>query len=117
MVLLRRFDGDGPLSGDGVTGVDDEVDQHLLQLTGVDQDVGKVRSQDGLEDDVLAQGAMKETHQIGDGAVHVQHRRTDQVTAGEHQELAGQFGGASARLADLGQVLPAEDGRVRVPRP
>ena len=88
-----------------VAGVDRQVDQDLLDLTGVGQDQGKAGGQVGDQLDVLAEGADQQLLDAQDHVVDVEHARLDHLLAGERQQLVGQPGGPLGGLLDLRDVV------------
>ena len=88
-----------------VPGVDRQVDQDLLDLTGVGQYERKVGGQVGDQLDVLAEGADQQLLDAQDDVVDVEYARLDQLLAGERQQLAGQPGGLLGGLLDLPDVV------------
>ena len=87
--LARRNVGglDGQLAafGHGVFGVDDQVHDDLLELTGIGTGVAGVGSKLGNEFDVLADQRPEKAFHIGDDAVDVDHLKFEELFAAEGQ--------------------------------
>ena len=87
------MNGEPSAVGHGVTGVDDQIHQHLLELPGIGLDAGRARAGMGGELDVFAdqpaQHLLGGAQQFVDGEPHgLQH-----LLAAEGEQLAGEHGG------------------------
>ena len=94
-----------PPSGIASRALTDEVDEHLLELGGVDEhghDVGPDRD---AQRDALAQRAVEQPLEVADERARVDDLRRDDLAAAEHQQLAGERGGAVGGAADLLDVV------------
>src|ERR1700722_2079454 len=101
---VAGIDGQHPASGHGVTGVDREIHQHLLQLARVGQHRPQVTGERGDQLDVLAEGPAQHFLDRGDDGVEVKDLRPDHVAAGEDEQLVGEPGCPFAGFLDLREV-------------
>ena len=77
-------------AGHGVGGVDDEVDEHLLELAAVAFERQLARLGHQRQTDVLAHEAAKQGGGAGHDVVEVDPLRSSQLASREQQELSGQ---------------------------
>ena len=97
-----------PRPGMRIARVEHQVDQHLLELPAVGPDLARVRrrarsSSTWSSPSDAAQHLLEVPHH----AVDRQHLGAEELLAGEGEELAGDVGGAGARLDDLLHLGPA----------
>ena len=90
----------------GIAGVDGEVEQHLLDLAGIDLDAPQIGRQRADELDVLADDAPEHVLERQHRHVEVEHLRHQHLTAAEGQQLARQRGGAIGGALDALQQPP-----------
>ncbi len=91
-----------------MAGVDDQVDDHLLDLTRVDLHLAEIRMELGRQEDVLAQQTPQHLFEPRDDGVDVHHLRLHGLAAGEGEELFGEGGRPLAGLLDARQVAGQE---------
>ncbi len=96
----------GAAGGHGVAGVDDQVEDHLLELAEVHVDRAIGRGELEVQPAVLADEAPQHGLQVADHVVQVEHPRLQRLLAAEGEELAGQGGRALFGLLDLLDVGP-----------
>ncbi len=97
-------DGDPAGAGDGVTGVDTEVGEDLVELRGVHAHRPDLLA--GLPDqvDVLADEAAEHLQGGVHTAVQIEHLRVDRLPPGKGEYLAGDLGGAGGGVGDLREI-------------
>src|SRR5678815_1602672 len=82
-----------------VPGVYDEVDQRLLELTGIGFDPAEVVSQRNFERDVFAYDALQQAFDFDDRVVDAHALKLDDLSSAETQQAPGELrrarGGAS----------------------
>ena len=93
-----------PPAGHRVARVHDQVDQHLLELTGVGQHVAERGIEVHVERHVGAEQAAEHRVDLAHHAVERQHARLEHLPAAEREQLASEAGGALAGVADLLEV-------------
>ena len=84
-----------PRPGHGIAGVEHQVDQHLLELAAVGADLPGVGVERQLQRMVLAEDPAQHLLEVPDDAVDGQRLRTEELLAGEGEQLAGHVGGAA----------------------
>jgi len=103
------FDGETATFGHRVASVDDQVEQHLLDLGRVRVDETQVLARTDLGLDVLAENALEHVLEIRSDRVEVQQPRLLDLLAAESQQLSGEPGRA---LGCLQHVLEPSSRRV-----
>ena len=87
-----------------VAGVEDEVHQHLLELSAIGQHVDRLQGRHDHQLDVLAQCAIEHPLRLQSDAIDVDRLQTQMVVAAEDEQLAREVGGALGGADDLGHV-------------
>src|SRR5439155_8275519 len=90
----------------GVSSIDHEVEDNLLDLAWVDADAADAGREVGDELDVLADEPAKHLFGIGDDAIQGEDTRSDNLPAAEGEQLFRQLHGAVARPDDFVHVAP-----------
>ena len=90
--------------GHRVAGVDGQVDQHLLELPGVDLDRQPLLAEVRLQGDSLAERPAQKVLEVGYDVAQVEHLGLDDLAAAEDQQLTGQRGRPFGGLLDLFDV-------------
>ena len=94
-----------------VARIDDEIDDHLLELIEIGLDQPEIAPVPHVELDRLADEPAQQHVQIGEHVAELQHLRTQRLAARESQELTHETGGAVGVLLDLHDVLEGRIGR------
>ena len=113
-VDVRGLDRELAALRHGITGVDREVHDHLLDLAGIRPHGGEVGREPRGELDVLAQQPAQHVLRFRHEAVQVDHFRLHHLLPAEGEQLAGEPRRAVGRLADLGDVFSARVGGAQV---
>ena len=100
----RRLDGELAAVGHRVPRVDAEVEDDLLDLTGVGEDRSKLLTELDLELDVLADQALEHLAHVGHDVVERELLRLEHLPPAEGEKLARKRGRAVAGLRDLREV-------------
>ncbi len=74
--------------GHGITRVDRQVDDHLLDMTGIYLDLPQVGRGPGDQLDIFADQPAQHFVEIQDQRVEIEHTRLDDLLSGEGQQLA-----------------------------
>jgi len=110
----RRLDAQPAAAGHGVAGVDGEVQEYLLELTGV----GVHRAGGGIERrgelDVFAEQPPQHAVHVGDHGIDVEHLGSEHLAATERQQLSGELRGPKPRVPDFLGVLASRVAGRRV---
>src|SRR5512132_2643886 len=85
-----RLDGQRAPCWHGITCVDHDVQQYLLELPGVDLDVARTGRETRLELDVLADDAAEHAIHVRDDRVRVEHFRLQRLLPAECEQLPRQ---------------------------
>ena len=88
-----------------VARVDDEVHEHLLDLTWVGLHAPEPRFEDGDDLDVLADQAAQHLVHFAEDVVQLKNSGLEKLLPAEREQLAGQRAGSVGRLGDLLDVL------------
>ena len=104
-VHVRRLDRQLASVRHRVARVDDEVHEHLLDLTRVGLHAPERAAEDGDDLDVLADQAAQHLVHLADDVVQLQDPRLEKLLPAEREQLAGQRAGSVGRLGDLLDVL------------
>ena len=102
---------DAAAVGHGVACVDDEVDDHLLELVEIGLDQPQVAAVLDVDLDLLADQPAHHVLQLGQNVAELQHLGPQRLPAREGQQLAHQAGRPVAVLLDLHDVLEGRIGR------
>ncbi len=97
--------------GHGVARVDDEIDDHLLELVEVGLDQPQVAAVDDVELDLLADQAAQQHLQFRQHVAELQRLRPQRLPAREGEQLPHQTRRAIGVLLDLHDVLEGRVGR------
>ncbi len=89
------------LRANGITGIDDEVGQKLVDLGRVEPDGIEFQSRLPEQIDILTDQAAKHLECASDGIVEIEHLGGDRLTARKRQELTGEIGRAHGGPANL----------------
>ena len=103
---IRRLDGELAPFRHGVAGIDDEVHQDLLDLSGIGLQPPQLLIKDGDEIDILSDETSEHLSQIVHDGIQVDHFRLQHLTPAERQKLSGQCAGLFTGLLD-GVQFPA----------
>jgi hypothetical protein len=109
---IAGIDGQRAASWHGVAGVDDQVHQHLVELTRVGQYRPQVSGERNDQFDVLAKRAAQHFLDRCDDGAEVEDLRADHIAPGEDEHLVGEPGPPFGGLLDLHEVSA---GRFQVP--
>src|ERR1019366_9094537 len=95
--------------------VQNQVENHLLDLTAVRPDVAEIGSPVNQQLDLLAQQAPQHAFAIADDLIHTDDARLRDLAAAEREQLPGQRDGPVGGLQDLLRVPPqwVEWGQLR----
>ncbi len=99
---------------DGVPGVDAEIGQNLVDLSGIDSDRPDRVARQPFQGDILSDEALEQTYHAGDGSIEVENFGRYGLFAGKHKKLAGQVGGSFAGFSDLLQIRVKGPGWVHL---
>ncbi len=97
-------DGDAAAVGHGVSGVDTEIHQDLLELPGVGADDAGMAAPLELESDPFADDPIEELDGVAHLFTEIEELGLHHLSPAEGKQLPGQVCGAVRALADLGQV-------------
>ena len=97
-----------------VARVDDEIDDHLLELVEVGLDQPQVAPEHDVEFDRLADQPAQQHLQVGQHFAELQRLRPQRLAAREGEQLPHQAGGPVGVLLDLHDVLEGRIGRAVV---
>ena len=100
-----RSQRDGASVRHGVPRVDDQIDEHLVDLHGIDESVHGAVRLDDVHPDVLAYDTLEQSARVRQDGVQVDYPRSDHLLPAESQELLDQRCRAVARPADLVGIL------------
>ena len=100
-----RLDGYAPLGGDGVLGVDTEIDEDLVDLGRIYPHLPGNGGRHPGKADVLADEAADHLQQALHEVVDDDDLRGDGLLAGEGQQLPGEVRRVAGGLPDLGDVF------------
>ena len=103
-VYVVRVDGQGSTFGHGIAGVDNQVQQHLLDLAGIGLDLPQVRRGLRHQFNILANQAMQHLVQIDNQFVQVDPAGFNDLPAGESQQLTGEVRRAFGALLDALEI-------------
>ena len=107
--LAVSLDEQAPAVGHGVAGVEGQIHEQLLDLTGVRLHRARPVVQRGLDLYVIAQEPLEHLERVGDLGIQIEAHRGNDLPAGKSQELACQRG----RPLPCGRhLLQVEPGRV-----
>ena len=98
------LDGDLSHSGNGITGIDAEVDQNLVDLGGVHVDRQRLVFRNPGEIDPLADQSVHHLKHPRQGFIQINFFGCNDLFAGKSQQLSRQFGGALGRLENFMQI-------------
>src|SRR5438128_8728510 len=84
---IRRLDRQLAAVGHRVSGVDDEVDEHLLDLARIGLDAAESTAEDGDHLDVLADQAAEHLVHLADDVVEPEDARLQELLAAEREQL------------------------------
>ena len=109
IVEMRVLGLDGQMSAvrHGVAGVDHEVDDHVLELVGVDADAPQTPGQHRLEPQVGADGVAQKVRHSGDQRVEVGGLGLQRLLAGEGKQPLGQQSRPPGAVAGRVDVAPS----------
>ena len=102
----ERLDRQRPAVGHRVTPVHREVEEDLLELTGVGQDRADRRVELHDERDVLADQAVEHLLDLGDDLVQVEQPGPNDLLTAEREELLRERGGSCGGALDLFELVP-----------
>ena len=103
---VGRADGQGAAIGHRITGVDNQVQQHLLDLAGIGFDLAQVGRGLRHQFDVLANQAAQHLVQIDDQFVQIDPAGLNDLPTGESQQLTGEVRRALGTLLDALEIGP-----------
>src|SRR5256884_487995 len=91
----------------GITRIDHEVQEHLLELARVGVDGARLGVEGGGQLDVVADQAAQHLVHVRHDGVELEHLGGEDLAAAEREQLPGELRGAEAGVADLLDVLAA----------
>jgi len=102
--LIARGDGEAPAAGHSVTGIDGEIGDNLLDLTGV-----RVNPRVGSrvmigQFNVRAEEARQHKLDFGEGRMQIHGAKFDDLIAAESEKLLGDGGGFGRGALDLIEI-------------
>ncbi len=98
---VSGLNGELPALGHGVAGIDRQVHDHLLDLSGVGFDRSKISARDHDQVDVFADQAVQHFQVFRDDAVEVDNLRRQHLLAAEGEQLASECSGALSGSSDF----------------
>ena len=103
------FGGDEQLTAarHGIPGVDDHIDDHLLDHANVGFDIRQARIIGATQVDIFADDSGEHFSQVADRVVEVERFGLHHLLATESQELAGKVRSAIGRHDDLLETIRA----------
>jgi hypothetical protein len=97
---VLRLDRQEAASGHRIARVDEEVNQHLLELSAIATRLTERRVQADGDRDVLAEQPLEHCVRVIDDVVEREHDRFGQLFACEREELSRQQGSAFGRFVN-----------------
>ena len=111
-ISIRRLDRQPAAVRHRVARVDREVEQHVLELVGIDARLPQAAGEHGLDRDVLAQGPAQQVRHAGHQSPDIERLRLQRLLAGEgEQPMRQRCGALHAGHRRFGE--PTERGAVR----
>ena len=110
----RRFDAHLAASARGFTGIERQVDEHLVQLTDVGPDLGARCIEEESHVAILAHGPLQGRGNRAHDLIELHDFRAQQLPAAERQQLGGDRRRTLAREPHLLDVLAHFLGKVGV---
>src|SRR6266446_2588076 len=102
---IARLDGKASALGHGVPRVHRQVQEYLLNLSGVGFDSAKRRIEQDFELDIFPDQATQQNLHFLQRICEIEDSGLNQLLAAESEELTGQVGCGNARLPDYFQFL------------
>ena len=100
-VHVRRLDGQNSTARHGVTGVDGEVDQHLLQLSAIRFDFPEIIGQSQGNLDIFAHQPAEHFGGAADYIIKFEYGSLPHRLPAEGQQTIGELGGAASGAENL----------------
>ncbi len=98
----QRGDAQAPAAGHGVLGVQQQIEEDLLQLAGVAVDGGQLVGKIEIDQDLRGlELVLEQRKRVANDLVQVGGAELGGGSAGEVEQAVGDFGGAEALLRDL----------------
>ena len=103
---VRSFDRQFAALRHRISGVDDQVNQHLLNLAGICFDALQIGRQFRAELNIFANQSLQHLVHVGDYVVQTERQRLQNLLASKGQQLPRQVRRAIAGLLDFFEVSP-----------
>jgi hypothetical protein len=101
-----RLEAEPPAVRHGVTGVEREVEQRVLEQPRVAEDERRLRPQDSLDADAFVDAVRQDVGDLAQQRVHVDRYAPELPLAGERQKLSRELGGTPGAVKDVRHVAP-----------
>ena len=101
---VARADRQRAAVGHRIAAVDDEIDEHLLDLAWVGTNGAEHRRGEDVELDVVAEQALQEGADLGHDGVQVERTRIQHLASSEGEQLLRQLGRPVGGALDLAEV-------------
>jgi len=103
---VRGLDGELPTMGHGVTGIDGQIHDDLLDLARVGAHAPQPRRRHGDQMNVFTDQPLEHPIHVGRDGVEVKYFGLEHLLAAERQELPGQRRGPFPSFLDLFDIAP-----------